>query len=71
VHLLDSGLPCQRGGGGRVVASEHGDGVAVAAQPGHDLGGLRAQLVAHGDGADDLSVVLDDHGGGRRSGAAE
>ena len=53
-------------GGALVVAGEHGDLVAVGTQAGDHLGGLGAQVVADGDGADHDPVVLDQHRGGTR-----
>jgi len=64
VHVLDPDIAGQRRGGGRVVAGEHRHVIAVAAQPGDHLGGLRPQLVAHGDGADHFAVVFDEDRGG-------
>jgi hypothetical protein len=61
---LDAGLAGERGGGALVVAGEHGDGVAVGVQPGHDLGGFGPELVADRDRADDLPVDLDQDRGG-------
>ena len=64
VHIGDPGLGGQGGGGGGVVAGEQGDGVAAAGQLRDDRAGLRTELVAHRDGADEPAIVLDEDGGG-------
>ncbi len=64
MHGVDAGFGGQGGGGGVVVAGEHGDVVAAGVQPGDDLGGFGAQFVADGDRADHAAVVLNKHGGG-------
>jgi hypothetical protein len=63
VHGVDAGLAGEGSGGAGVVAGEHGDVVAVAAQPGDDLDGLGAQLVAHRDRANEMAVTFDQYRG--------
>ena len=46
-----------------VVAGEHRDVVALAAQAGDDLRGFRAKFVAHGDRAQHLAVAFDEDRG--------
>src|SRR5690606_4475812 len=64
VDRFDARLGGQGGGGGRVVAGEHHHPVARSMQGGDDLAGFGAQFVADRDGAQQYTVVLDQHGGG-------
>ena len=64
MHRIDPHLAGQGLGGRLVVAGEHGDLIAAAAQVFDDLGGFGPQFVAHRDRPNDLTVVFDQHGGG-------
>jgi hypothetical protein len=62
--VVDAGLAGQSVGGGLVVAREHRDAAdAVAAETGDDLGCFGAQLVADGDGAEELVLMFDEDDG--------
>jgi hypothetical protein len=64
VHAADARLSGQHGGGARVVAGEHGDVDAELAHPADGFRSFRAQLVAHGDRAEQPGVPFDQHHGG-------
>src|SRR5690606_15045617 len=56
----------QRRSRGEVVAGQHRDVVAAAAQPGNDLPGFWPQLVTNGDRADESPIVFNEDDAGPR-----
>ena len=60
MHHFDPGFRRQRRSRGEVVAGQHRDVVAAAAQPGNDLPGFWPQLVTNGDRADESPIVFNE-----------